>query len=101
MAGHYTGQGGLALEFAVDSVTLDCGAAHVKDVYTVDDPPNQIQITVKNGASPFTMELQPNGSLLGSGSVDVAGRVVTGSDANGIVFAPSNARCSVNTLAAR
>ena len=101
MAGHFAGQGGLALEFAVDSVTLDCGAAHVKHAYTVDDTPNQIQITVKNGASPFTLALQPNGTLLGSGSIDVVGRVVTGSDANGLVFAPSNARCSVSTLAAR
>jgi hypothetical protein len=101
MAGHYAGQGGLALEFAVDSVTLDCGAAHAKHAYAVDDTPNQIQISVKNGASPFTLVLQPNGTLLGSGSVDVAGRVVTGSDANGIAFAPSTARCSVSMLAAR
>src|SRR5207302_8141335 len=30
MTGQYAGQGGLALEFAVDSVILDCAEAHVK-----------------------------------------------------------------------
>jgi hypothetical protein len=101
MAGHYLGQGGLSLEFAVDAVILDCGAAHVKDTYVVENASSQIQIAVKNGASPFTVAVQPNGTLLGSGSIDVAGRVVTGSDANGILFAPRNARCSLGTLAAK
>jgi hypothetical protein len=101
MAGHYLGQDGLSLEFAVDAVILDCGAAHVKRAYIVDNAPNQIQVTVNNGAAPFTLAVQPNGAIVGSGSVDVAGRVVTGSDANGIVFAPRSARCSLGTLAAK
>jgi hypothetical protein len=101
MAGHYVGPSGLTLEFAVDSVILDCGAAHVRDAYSVDNAPNQVLVTVKNGATPFTLALQPNDTLLGSGSIDVTGRVVTGADANGPVFAPSNARCSMGTLAAR
>ena len=62
MAGHYAGQGGLALEFAVDAVTLDCGAAHVKGLTQWRNGSNQIQIIVKNGASPFTLALQPNGA---------------------------------------
>ena len=49
MAGHYVGQDGPALEFAVDSVVLDCGAAHVRQAYTVENTSNQIQIIVKNG----------------------------------------------------
>ncbi len=101
MAGHYAGQGGLVLEFAPDAVTLDCGAAHVKDAYVVENGSNQIQITVKNGASPVTMALQPNGTLAGSGNIDVAGRVVTGATDNAVVFAQRNARCGVGTLAAK
>jgi hypothetical protein len=101
MAGHYASQGGLALEFAVDSVIVDCGAAHVKEPYTVDNTSNQILVTVKNGASPFTMALQSNSTLLGQGSTDVVGRVVTGGEANGLAFAPRSARCGIGTLAAK
>ncbi|HSS99326.1 MAG TPA: hypothetical protein VLK33_19965 [Terriglobales bacterium] len=63
MAGHYAGQGGLTLEFDADAVTLDCGAAHVKDAYTVENGSNQILITVKNGASPVSMALSPTARL--------------------------------------
>jgi len=101
MAGHYGGQGGLVLEFEADAVTLDCGAAHVKDTYVVENAPNQIQVTVKNGASPFTMALQPDGTLAGSGSTDVAGRVVSGANDNNLVYATRNAHCGVGTLAAK
>ena len=98
MAGQFIGQGGLALEFADDAVTLDCGAAHVKQPYTVENAPGQFQVTIKNGAAPFTLTVQPNGMLLGSGNADVAGRVVTGSTQNAITYAPKNARCAIGTL---
>ena len=98
MAGHYLGEDGLSLEFAVDAVILDCGAAHVKQSYTVDNASNQILITVKNSTSPFTVALQPNGTLAGSGSTDVAGRVVTGSSGDALTYAPKNARCAIGTL---
>jgi hypothetical protein len=101
MAGHYAGQGGLSLEFAVDAVILDCGAAHVKDSYAVENTSNQIEIAVKNGASPFIVALQSNGTLVGSGNIDVAGRVVTGATDNGVVFAARNVRCAVGTLDAK
>jgi hypothetical protein len=99
MSGHYLSQGGLALEFAADAVILDCGAAHVKQSYTVENLPNQILITVKNGASPFTVALQANGTLTGSGTAEVAGRVVTGSTDDALTYAPKNARCAIGTLA--
>jgi hypothetical protein len=101
MAGHYSGQGGLTLEFGADAVILDCGAAHVKDSYTVENGSNQILITVKNGTSPVTMALQANGTLAGSGNIDVAGREVTGANDNAVTFAQRNARCGVGTLAAK
>src|SRR6266852_6393356 len=98
MTGQYASQGGLALEFAADSVILDCAAAHVKQSYTVDNAANQILITVKNASSPFTLALQTNGTLASSGSTDVAGRVVTGSSGDAITYAPTHARCAIGTL---
>ena len=101
MLGQYSGQGGLRAEFNTDTVILDCGEAHVEQRYTVENTVNQVLVTVKNGATPFTVALQPDGTLAGSGTVDVAGRVVTGSNANGIAYAPRNARCALGTLAAK
>jgi hypothetical protein len=101
MTGQYAGQGGLALEFAVDSVILDCAAAHVKQSYTVENAANQILIAVKNGSSSFTVALQPSGTLGGSGSTDVAGRVVTGSSGNDLTYKPENRRCPIGTLTAK
>jgi hypothetical protein len=98
MTGQYASQGGLALEFAVDSVILDCAAAHVKQSYTVDNAAPQILIAVKNGSSPFTVALRPNGTLEGSGSADIAGRVVTGSSGDALTYAARNARCTLGTL---
>jgi hypothetical protein len=98
MSGQFTGQGGLALEFADDAVTLDCAAAHAKQPYTVENAPTQFQITIKNGAAPFTLTVQPNGTLLGSGNAEVAGRVVTGSTETALTYAAKNARCPIGTL---
>jgi hypothetical protein len=98
MTGRYTNQGELALEFAEDGVILDCGAAHVKQPYTAENAATQILIMVKNGSSPFTLALQPNGTLSGSGTADVAGRVVTGSSGNALTYASKNARCAIGTL---
>lgn len=98
MTGRYTNQDGLALEFAEDAVTLDCGAAHVKQAYAVENAASQILITVKNGSSPFTLAFQPNGTLLGSGNADVAGRVVTGANGDALTYATKNARCAIGAL---
>ena len=98
MSGQFTGQGGLALEFADAAVTLDCAAAHAKQPYTVENAPTQFQITIKNGAAPFTLTVQPNGTLLGSGNAEVAGRVVTGSTETALTYAAKNARCPIGTL---
>jgi len=99
MSGQYASQGGLTLEFAADAVTMDCGAAHVKQSYTVENTPGQILVNVKNGSSPFTLALQPNGTLAGSGNAAIAGRVVTGATQNAITYAPKTASCSIGMLA--
>jgi hypothetical protein len=101
MSGRYLGQGGFALEFAADAVVLDCGAAHVRQPYTVENAPNQILINIKNDASPFTLALQSNGTLTGSGNAAIAGRVMTGATQNALTYAPKTASCAIGTLAPR
>jgi hypothetical protein len=98
MSGQYGSPGGLALEFRDNGVILDCGEAHVAKPYTVEAGATHVAITVKNDPAPFTLALQSDGSLTGSGSIDVMGRVVSGSTANGIAFAPRNARCALSVL---
>jgi len=99
MSGKYVSQGGLTLEFAADAVVMDCGVAHVKEPYTVENTPNEILVNIKNGASPFRVALQANGTLSGSGSAAIAGRVVTGTTQNALTYAPKTASCAIGTLA--
>jgi hypothetical protein len=98
MTGRYTNQGGLVLEFEPDAATIDCGPAHVKQAYTVENGASQLLVTVKNGSGPFTLVVQSNGTLSGSGNADVAGRVVTGASGNALTYAARNARCALGTL---
>jgi hypothetical protein len=98
MAGHYAGQGGLALEFSTESIILDCGEAHVPRPYTVENSTDQVLVHVTNSTTPFTLALKGDGTLTGSGSADVAGRVVTGSNDTGLIYGPRRARCTVGVL---
>ncbi len=101
MSGTYAGAGGLQLEFRTTAVVVDCGEAHVRQSYAVENLADRLVVTVRNGTVPLTLTLQPDGTLNGSGTVEVAGRVVTGTNAAGVTFAPRNVRCPVGPLAAR
>ncbi len=101
LAGMYAGQTGLRIEFREDSATVECGEAHVAAPYVVQDASGQISVRIQNGATPFALSLQPNGTLAGSGTVDIAGRVVTGSTENAFTYAARNARCPIGTLTPR
>jgi hypothetical protein len=98
LAGAYAGQSGLRIEFREDLATVECGEAHVAESYVVQNVSGQISVKVQNGATSFTLNLQPNGSLIGSGAIDVAGRIVTGSTDNALTYAARNARCAIGTL---
>ena len=98
MEGEYAGQSGLKVDFQTDTAILDCGEAHVARPYTVQNMGGQIVITLQNGGVNVPMTLQPDGSLSGSGTVDVAGRVMTGMTSAGPAFAQMNARCAMATL---
>lgn len=99
MNGQYSSSGGLKIEFDPESAVLDCGEAHVRDSYTVENTPNELLVKIQNLPAPLNLLLQPNGTLAGSGAVEVAGRVVTGGRGDDILFAPRRARCVVGTLA--
>ncbi len=69
--------------------------------YDVSNSAERFAITVRNGSVPFQLTLRPDGALTGTGSVELAGRVVSGRDASGITFASRTARCDLGTLTPR
>lgn len=98
ITGTYSGPSGLRLDFHPITVILDCGEAHVARPYSVQNTADQLSISVANAASPFTVFLRANGAITGSGNVEVSGRVITGTNDAGVVFAPRSTRCSIGTL---
>ena len=74
MTGRYAAASGLALEFDNNAVTLDCGKAHVKMPYVVENTPTQFQVRVQNAGGAFSLAVAPDNSLHGSGDTSVNGR---------------------------
>jgi hypothetical protein len=99
MGGTYTGAGGFKVEFRSTAAVLDCGQAHVMRPYDVQNLADRLVVTVRNGSVPLTLTLGTDGSLAGSGTVDVAGRLVTGMSGDNVTFAPHTEKCAVGTLA--
>ena len=60
----------------------------------------QLLVKFHNDAGPLALVLQPNGTLTGSGTVDVAGRKMYRSATGDIAYTPQNARCTLGTLTA-
>jgi hypothetical protein len=98
MMGKYSSSSGLILDFAGDAVTLDCGPAHVKQPYTVENSPTQLLVHVQNNGGPFTLAIEPDNTLRGSGSTTVNGRLVSGMNGDNVTFTPRSQQCSVATL---
>jgi hypothetical protein len=99
MAGIYAGPSGMSIEFRTDSATVECGEAHVAMPYDVENSSTQLRVKINNPAGPFMLLLRPDGNFEGSGTVNLAGRVITGSRGDEIVYAPRNASCALGTLA--
>jgi hypothetical protein len=96
--GTYSVAGGLKIEFRDDSATLECGTALSSEGYAVVPEGSQLVVKFQHGAGPLSLVLQPNGTLTGSGSVDVNGRKIYGSQTGDIAYTPQNARCTLGTL---
>jgi len=69
--------------------------------YEVQNAVDRVVVIVRNGGVPLTLTLRPDGALVGSGTVDVAGRLVTGTTDSAVTFAPHTERCTVSTLTVR
>jgi len=97
MTGKYGG-GRLLLDFSGNSLVLDCGQAHVRQPYIVENTPNAFLVHVNNSGGPFILALQPDGSLLGSGSTTLNGKLVTGMNGDNVTFTPRSERCDVGAF---
>jgi hypothetical protein len=97
MLGTFVGTGGLKIEFQSTGAVIDCAQAHVVSQYQVASTSSGVTITFKN-ASPFTLTLQSNGALSGTGSAKIDGRLVSGQTASGFTFTPVSASCAIGTL---
>jgi hypothetical protein len=97
MTGKY-GSGALLIDFSPSGLVLDCGQAHVRQPYTVEDAPEQLLIHIENSGGPFTLAVMPDSSLRGSGSTTVNGRLVTGMRGDDVAFTPHSETCNVATF---
>jgi len=101
MNGRYASPTGLTLNFHPESVTLGCGEAEQALEYSVQHIGNKTMLVVKDNAKPNSFQFMPDGSIAGEGTVQVNGRVITGTTEdinNPFTFAPRVARCEVGRL---
>ena len=98
--GRYEAPGGLKIEFRDDSATLECGESFNSEGYEVSRENGQMLVKFQNSTGPLSLVLQPNGTLTGSGDVDVAGRKAIQAAGGGVDYLPRNASCSLGTLEA-
>lgn len=99
MTGKFGSSSGLTADFSDDFVVLDCGQAHIKQPYAVENTANQILVRVQNSSGPFTIAMGPDNTLRGSGTTTINGRLVTGMRGDDVTFAPHVERCEVGSLA--
>jgi hypothetical protein len=100
LSGEYGSQAAFDLEFNPRGVVVGCGDAVVARDYTVKLQGGLPVVSIQHGSTPFAVTLQPDGTLNGSGSVVVDGRVIVGEDPNGgLAFAPRTGTCPIGVLA--
>jgi hypothetical protein len=101
IVGTFTSATGLKIQFQDGSAVIDCAQAHVMALYDVSIQGGAASVTVRNGASPIRLAMQANGSLSGTGSTTINGKLMTGVDDNGNpILVPTSASCPVDTLTA-
>ena len=96
-----TGQfasGKLLLDFTPTSIILDCGEAHVRGAYNVENATDQLLVHVDNPGGPFTLAVEPDNSLRGTASTTVNGRLVSGMQGENVTFTPHSETCEVGTF---
>jgi len=99
MNGGYA-SGSFGLTFHRESVTMACGDSEQALPYSVQHSGNKTMLMIQDKPA---MQLMPDGSLNGSGTVQVNGRIITGTTDdinNPFVFAPHPASCPIGRLVA-
>src|SRR5262249_35228585 len=101
--GRFAGLSGFSLAFHRESVTLGCGDAERALEYSVHRSGDKTLLVVKENGNPISFQYLSDGSVVGEGTVQVNGRVITGTTEdikNPFTFAPRVARCEVGRLVA-
>jgi hypothetical protein len=101
MTGRYSDTSGLTLEFDNDAVILDCGKAHAKSPYTVDNTSSGFVVHIQNAGGAFLLGVAPDNTLRGAGSSTVNGKLVSSIRGENVSFTPHSESCNVGTFAAR
>ena len=103
MSGRYAGENGFSITFHPESATVACGDAERAHEYAIQKNANQILLKILDKINPIALQLKPDGSLFGEGTVQVDGRVIVGTTEdpkNPFIFAPKIGRCEVGSLVA-
>jgi hypothetical protein len=99
--GQYFGAGGFGIKFHTDAAVVRCGAASVAHDYRLVQQDNQLLLELKEAAHPIVFAYRPDGTLAGSGPIQVSGRKLVGTKENGdMIFTPQNAACTMGVLSA-
>jgi hypothetical protein len=101
MSGRYASPTGFSATFHPESVTVACGDAELAHAYAVEKVGDQIVLKTSDKSNPVTLQLKPDGSLLGTGAVQINGREIVGMTEdpnNPFVFRPKVGRCDMGTL---
>jgi hypothetical protein len=104
MGGKYAGENGFSITFHPESATVACGNAERALEYSIQRTSNQVLLKIQDKTDPITLQLKPDGSLLGTGTVQVNGRTIVGTTDdpnNPFTYAPKVARCAVGSLGSR
>ena len=99
--GPFISSNGLKLDFDDQTVVIDCGQAHIRTPYTVENTPTSFVIHVQNSGGAFLLAVAPDNTLRGSGSTTVSGKLVTAIQGDDVRFAPHSESCNVGTFTAQ
>lgn len=99
MIGPYASSNGMKLEFDDHSVVLECGKAHVRAPYVVENAAPGFVIHVQNGGGAFLLAVAPDNTLRGSGATTVNGKLLTGVHSGQASFTAHSENCSLGTFA--
>lgn len=100
MNGTYAGPSGFNIEFHSVSAVLGCREVAIAQPYMVERRGGQIQVTIQSPI-PTALKLGAEGTLTGSGPIQLNGRVVTGVTGNAsrpVAYQARSTSCNLGVL---